>query len=129
MTIMVALSQVIPLSDFNVALGYNLSHPKQVLPRHPRTHLLGHTHARTHTMFFFSFSRCSAVCICVTDTAYVCVFTSHLSKNVFQLCNGRCNMRTYELPLAQKRTPFSTQHQRHIDKLSNSMFLYLQRLP
>ena len=54
MTIMVALSQVIPLSDFNVALGYNLSRPKQVLLTHPRTRSPARTHrrARTHTPCF-----------------------------------------------------------------------------
>lgn len=108
MTIMVALSQVIPLSDFNVALGYNLPRPKQVLATHPRTHLPAHTHRHAHTytqtLFSLSFSRCSTVCICVTDTAYVCLFTSHVSKNAFQLCNGRCNMKIYNLPLPHTHT-------------------------
>lgn len=49
MTIMVVLSQVIPLSDFNVALGYNLPHPKQVLATHPRTRFPARTHGRAHT--------------------------------------------------------------------------------
>lgn len=110
MTIVVALSQVIPLSDFNVALGYDLSRPKQVLATHPRTRSPARTHTETYThihtkpCFPSAFSRCSTACICVTDTAYVCVFTSHVSKNVFQLCNGRCNMRTYDLPLTHKHT-------------------------
>lgn len=89
-----------------------------------------HANTHTHTMFFFSFSRCSTVCICVTDTAYVCMFTSHLSKNVFQLCNDRCNMRTYCITCLLltnavfHHTHRHTQNQKHIDKLTNTMFLY-----
>lgn len=49
MTIVVALSRVIPLRDFNVALGYNLSHPKQVLATHPRSRSPARTHRRTCT--------------------------------------------------------------------------------
>lgn len=73
-----------PVKCFNVALGYNLSRLKQVLPRIPRhkhTHTRTHTQtrwsARMHTVFFFSFNRCSQ-CECVS--ACECVFTSHLSK-------------------------------------------------
>lgn len=83
MTIVVVLSRVIPLSDFNVALGYNLSRPKQVLATHPRSHSPC-TYTQTHThkpCFFLGFSRCFAACICVTDTAYVlCVYVSCIQK-------------------------------------------------
>lgn len=49
MTIVVALSQVIPLSDFNVALGYDLSRPEQVLATHPRSRWPARTNRRTRT--------------------------------------------------------------------------------
>ena len=125
MTIMVALSQVIPLSDFNVALGYNLSRPKQVLATHPRSRLPAHKHrcTRTYTqaVIFLCFSRCFVACIWVTDTVYVYVFTSRVSKNVFQLCNGRCNEDIWLASHSQAQTVTSpnTQNLIYIDGVSH----------
>lgn len=91
MTIMVALSWIIPLSDFNVALGYNLSRSKQVLDTHPRSRL----HIHTKTVFTQLQQMFHSMHMCHRYSAYVCVcvLTSYGSKIVFQLYSGRCNMR------------------------------------
>lgn len=85
-------------------------------PARLHVHTDTQAHSHTHTMFSLCFSRCSAACICVTDTVYVCVFTSHLSKNVFQLCNGRCNMRTYDLPSRSTNTLCLSSKRTHTQK-------------
>lgn len=90
MTIMVVLSQIILLSNFNAALGYDLSHHKQVLLKHPRTHLHActHTHVHARTKCFLLASADVPHCAHVSQIQAVCVFTSHLSKNVSQLCEA-----------------------------------------
>lgn len=142
MTIVVALSQVIPLSDFNVALGYDLSRPEQVLATHPRSRWPARTHRRTrtytHTNRVFpplqQMFRC--VHMCHTDTS-VCV-------RVYISCVQKCfsavqwQVQHEEIGLAHKHTVCSTKHARvhaHkirntlIGRLTNNMFLYLQGLP
>lgn len=96
MTIMVALSQVIPLSDFNVALGYNLSHPQQVLPAHIRTHLSAHTHSHmhaqarkrthTHTQCFSSASTDVPQCAYVSQIQRMCACLHLIYPKKFFSC-------------------------------------------
>lgn len=93
-----------PVKCFNVALGYNLSRLKQVLPRIPR-----HKHTHTHMLVctyahsvFLQLQQMFAVWMCVS--VRVRVYISFIQKNAFQLCNGRCNMRTSDSTLAHKHT-------------------------
>lgn len=71
-------------------------------PTRMRVHT--HTCARTHKMFSFSFSRCSSLCTCVTDTGCVRVYISFIQK-CFSAVRGRCNMRTRDSPLVLQTHP------------------------
>lgn len=133
--IMVALSQVIPLSDFNVALGYNLSRLKQVLPTPPTPPPHTHTHwsACMHTKFFSTSADVSSVNVCQRASACLHLIYPKKKKNAFQLCNGRCNMRTSDCTLAHKHTIKKNHPQAYAKSKTrwetNITFLYLQRIP
>lgn len=131
MTIMVALSQVIPLSDFNVALGYNLSHPQQVLPAHIRTHLSAHTHSHmhaqarkhthTHNVFLQLQQMFRSVHMCHRYSVCVRVYISFIQKS-FSAVQRQVQHEDILYNLLTNavfhHTHRHTQNQKHIDKLT-----------